>query len=155
MAYRAAAGDRRINAASFNVMPLDFDTEARIGALHSKPLIDVRPERHGERDLAHRYIVVHEFVDLVAASRVKRSGEKERLHLCRGLDVVRQQIVDRLAADESAPPRPFDGLLRRRDHEKTIDEPAPLVRRQQLPMFLRIGGEAVETEAVDQQCGVA
>lgn len=45
LGYMAAVGDKRINAASFGVMLLDFDTEAPIGALHSKRLIGVARDR--------------------------------------------------------------------------------------------------------------
>ena len=50
LSHMAAMKDKRVNAAAFGVMLLDFDTEAPIGALKSKKLIDVarkRSQKHG------------------------------------------------------------------------------------------------------------
>ena len=45
LSYMAAVKDERVNAVAFGVMLLDFDTEAPIGALHSKKLIGVARKR--------------------------------------------------------------------------------------------------------------
>jgi polyhydroxyalkanoate synthase len=45
LSYMAAVRDNRVNAAAFGVMLLDFDTEAPIGALHSRKLIGIARKR--------------------------------------------------------------------------------------------------------------
>lgn len=45
LAYMAATRDKRINAASFGVMLLDWDVKAPIGALHSPKLIGIARDR--------------------------------------------------------------------------------------------------------------
>ncbi len=54
LGYMAAVGDKRINAASFGVMLLDFDIEAPIGALHSKRLIGVARNRSRKKRIHPR-----------------------------------------------------------------------------------------------------
>ena len=51
LSYMAAVGDKRVNAAAFGVMLLDFDTEAPIGALHSKQLIGVARKRSQKKGI--------------------------------------------------------------------------------------------------------
>ena len=77
LSYMAAVGDKRINAASFGVMLLDFDTEAPIGALHSKQLIGVarnrsRKEAYSSCELARAGVRVDE----TERSRLELLGEQ-------------------------------------------------------------------------------
>ena len=51
LSYMAAVGDKRVNAAAFGVMLLDFDTEAPIGALHSRKLIGVARKRSQKKGI--------------------------------------------------------------------------------------------------------
>src|SRR5207248_5795317 len=67
-------------------------------------------------------------------------------------DSVGEGIVDGLvpAHLQSAGPRALDERFGRGDHEEQIDD-VPESREQVAPCLVRIGGEAVETEAIDQQ----
>ena len=110
----------------------------------------VRAESDGERARALRHAVVEEFKEHRPVPP-QGPGEEQPRHAREGLDVVRQQILDRLVAPELLAPLPgaLHRLLRRRDHELQVDllaEPG-----QELPGAVGLRGEAVEAEAVDQQ----
>jgi polyhydroxyalkanoate synthase len=45
LSYMAAVGDKRVNAAAFGVMLLDFETDAPIGAFKSKKLLGIARRR--------------------------------------------------------------------------------------------------------------
>src|SRR5262249_30293059 len=83
----------------------------------------------------------------------KRPGEEQAWNSRIGLNIVRQEIVDRLVSAEllAARPRAFDCRLRRRDHEEHEDirtEPG----QQSAPILLvRLLRKAVEPETIDQQ----
>jgi poly[(R)-3-hydroxyalkanoate] polymerase subunit PhaC len=47
----AATGDNRVNAAAFGVMLLDFESEAPIGALQSKPVLKLAAKRSAKKGI--------------------------------------------------------------------------------------------------------
>ena len=49
--YMAATGDSRVNAAAFGVMLLDFELEAPIGALQSKPVLKLAGKRSAKKGI--------------------------------------------------------------------------------------------------------
>ena len=49
--YMAATGDSRVNAAAFGVMLLDFESEAPIGALQSKPVLKLAGKRSAKKGI--------------------------------------------------------------------------------------------------------
>lgn len=51
LSYMAAKKDTRINAAAFGVMLLDWESEAPIGALHSKPLLKFASKRSAKKGI--------------------------------------------------------------------------------------------------------
>ena len=51
LSYMAAVRDTRVNVAAFGVMLLDFDTQAPIGALHSRKLIGIARKRSQKKGI--------------------------------------------------------------------------------------------------------
>jgi polyhydroxyalkanoate synthase len=51
LAVMAARGDRRVNAASFGVMLLDFGSDAPIGAFHAKPVLSLAKRRSASKGI--------------------------------------------------------------------------------------------------------
>jgi polyhydroxyalkanoate synthase len=49
--YMAATGDRRVNVAAFGVMLLDFESEAPIGALQSRPVLRFAAKRSAKKGI--------------------------------------------------------------------------------------------------------
>ena len=49
--YMAATGDNRVNAATFGVMLLDFESEAPIGALQSRPVLKLAAKRSAKKGI--------------------------------------------------------------------------------------------------------
>ena len=137
--------------------PLGVDVDLAV-ALHRQQRVDVEDiqfavpaEGDRARPRAERHRVVQEFaVDLLV--RAQRPGEEDLRHARVRLDVVRQDVVDRLVpADlQAAPPRALDERLRRRDHEEEVHGVAE-ARQQVAAGFRGLRREAVEAESVDQQ----
>ena len=51
LAVMAARGDKRVNAAAFGVMLLDFGSEAPIGAFHAKPVLSLAKRRSASKGI--------------------------------------------------------------------------------------------------------
>ena len=51
LAVMAARGDKRVNAAAFGVMLLDFDSEAPIGAFNAKPVLSLARRRSASKGI--------------------------------------------------------------------------------------------------------
>src|SRR6185436_18664201 len=113
----------------------------------------VRAECDGARTLARADAVVEQ-LELDALVAALRPREDEAGHSGVRHHAVRKRVVDGLvAADfESTVPRALDEHIRRRDHEEQVDVVAE-ARQEVASGLVRVGREAVETEAVDQQMG--
>ncbi len=106
----------------------------------------------GARPLLEWHAVVQKLVvdPLVGA---QRPGEEQPRHAGIGLDIMGQEIVDRLVAAElqAALPGALDRGFRRRHHEEHVDHRAEAGQQPRAFLAARRLGEAVEAEPVDHQ----
>ena len=148
---RAAPGPRRATRArGIDVDPaIALDVEDALDVEHVQLVVPA--ERDGPRALAELHAVVEE-LEMHALVGAPHPREEELRHSRVRLDAVGERVVHRLVAPdlEPAPPGALDQRRRRRDHEEQVDD-LPEAREQVAARLVRIGSEAVEAEAIDQQ----
>ena len=147
---QAGVGVKRCGRGRIDIHPaVALDVEHAFDVQHVQHAVAAESDR--ARTFARRHAVVEQF-EMHALVAALCPGEDQVRHSGVGLDAVRQRIVDSLVPPDLQPalPRPLHQGFGRRDHEEEVDivaEPGEEVAAG----LVRIGGEAVEAEPVDQE----